>query len=228
MRRCRPLLGTFVEIELLDEDSVAIEAAFAAIVNVEQLMNFYNPHSELSKMNRDAASDETAVSLEMVAVLTLVGELYELTYGIFDASTSMANGGDVVVNSVNQTVKYRRPLQLNLGGIAKGYAVDQAVQVLHTAGVSGGLVNAGGDLRYFGDYLPTVWVKHPRSHAPIFPIRDLHKPALATSAPTSDISVSVAANTCMIADALTKVVLAMGDDAPPILARYDALAFFTS
>ena len=228
MRRCRALLGTFVEIELLDDDSVAMESAFSAMVNVEHRMNFYNPQSELSKLNRGAVSQAISVSSELLEVLVQVQSLFERTSGVFDASTSLTDGGSVVVDSLNRTVTYERPLQLNLGGIAKGYAVDQAVRELQSAGVSGGIVNAGGDLRYFGDYFPMVWVKHPRTHAPIFPIRDLQASALATSSPSDTISVSVGAPTCMIADALTKVVLALGDDSIPILAQYDAVAFFTS
>jgi hypothetical protein len=52
-------------------------------------------------------------------------------------------------------------IRLDLGGIAKGFAVDEAITALRTAGLESGLVNAGGDLRAFGRHLSPVEIQHP-------------------------------------------------------------------
>jgi thiamine biosynthesis lipoprotein len=125
----------------------------------------------------------------------------------------------------------RRPVQLDLSGIAKGYAVDQAVAVLRAAGAEQILVNAGGDLRVAGPRAHEIWLRHPAApERAMHPIR-LKDAALATSGAyysrqrgsSADVSalvdpetrtpclspgsVSVRAANCLSADALTKVVL---------------------
>jgi thiamine biosynthesis lipoprotein len=128
-------------------------------------------------------------------------------------------------------VRFERPVRLDLGGIAKGYAVDRAVLTLQRAGVEKILVNAGGDLRIAGPWERRVRLRHP--HAPHLSadVLTLRNAALATSAayfsrrrlsfgevsalldPRSAMpyvdndSYSVRAADCMSADALTKVVL---------------------
>jgi thiamine biosynthesis lipoprotein len=147
-------------------------------------------------------------------------------------------------------VRFRRPLRIDLGGIAKGYAVDRAVAALGAAGVEAALVNAGGDLRAFGARPWSVALRHPLSPARSAHGLELRDEALATSAAyfsrrrcgTGEVSalldprsgrpwlgaasVSVRAADCLHADALTKVVLF----APPplagqVLARYGAQAY---
>jgi thiamine biosynthesis lipoprotein len=139
---------------------------------------------------------------------------------------------------------------LDLGGIAKGYAVDQAVAVLRAAGVTQGSVNAGGDMRVFGARAIPVHVRNARQPSRTGQQIQLKNQALATSAiyfsqktdASGNIissalvngrdgtpvcarrSVSVRADACIWADALTKVVAASGDPAHPCLAHYGAQA----
>ena len=62
------------------------------------------------------------------------------------------------------SVRYRRPgVKIDLGGIAKGFAVDRAVDVLQEHGLTRGLVNAGGDLAAFGPYLDLIYLRNPTS-----------------------------------------------------------------
>ena len=138
---------------------------------------------------------------------------------------------------------------IDLGGIAKGYIVDAAVAVLEQAGATGGCVNAGGDLRAFGTMQVPVAIRAP--DAPGHAARHimLCDAALATSGSyfsarahegvvvsalldardgrplVSSTSVSVQAQRCAVADALTKVVLATGDCTHPALAAFGATAF---
>jgi thiamine biosynthesis lipoprotein len=149
-------------------------------------------------------------------------------------------------------VRFVRPLALDLGGIAKGYAVDCAIAALRAEGVTSARVNAGGDLRVLGNKSEIVHVRTGGPQGALLPLCALADGALATSAyggqrasaggrfATSLIdprvrlpvmstrTVSVVAPTCMIADALTKVVLLRGARAAPIVAAYRASAAILS
>ena len=133
-------------------------------------------------------------------------------------------------------------VRLDLGGIAKGYAVDRGVAALLARGCRAGYVNAGGDLRVFGALeLPVVLRDEQRGG--VRPFCTLSDGALATShfaassrstlfatrraggADSAERHVSVAAPTCLMADALTKVVAAAGRTDHPLLARHGAIAW---
>ena len=124
-------------------------------------------------------------------------------------------------------VRAARPLALDLGGVGKGYAVDLAAETI-TADGGSGVVNAGGDLRFIGDEERTAFVKKPGSEGGLFELREIPFPALATTgsymfseegrnldlidsvngAPlSSGISITVFAENCALADAMTKAVL---------------------
>jgi thiamine biosynthesis lipoprotein len=131
-----------------------------------------------------------------------------------------------------------RPLWLDLGGIAKGYAVDRAVDALRLLGVRAGAVNAGGDLRLFGDTPQPVVVRDPVDPSRHWSLGEFSDAAIATSAgyyaarSTADglvmpiidprdgravavgPSVTVLADECATADALTKAVMLSGTDSP--------------
>jgi thiamine biosynthesis lipoprotein len=143
-------------------------------------------------------------------------------------------------------VRFRRRVIVDLGGIAKGFAVDRAIEALKGNGVVAGIVNAGGDLRTFGSRPQLIHVRHPAEPARAAGMVRLRERAMATSgiyfargkgrgryvSPLLDgrtgrsarelISVSVAAAECMSADALTKIVFALREKAAPLLARYRA------
>jgi thiamine biosynthesis lipoprotein len=142
-------------------------------------------------------------------------------------------------------VAKRRVALFDLGGVAKGYAVDRATAVLRTHGVLAGLVNAGGDLRHFGREASLVRVRDPEHPTKIAGAVSLKDGALATSAtrplagapgpeisPIYDTSLNqphpfgqgatVCAPSCLLADALTKVVLGAGPEAQALLERLGA------
>jgi thiamine biosynthesis lipoprotein len=141
-------------------------------------------------------------------------------------------------------VRIARPLRIDLGGIAKGFAVDRAIDVLRVNGAPAAVVNAGGDLRVFGPAAERVHVRHPAAPFTLVAIAEVLDEALATSANYLDAhgaprlvrpdgrrlwlgrgSVSVRAPSCLFADALSKVVAAVGlRAAAPLLATCDASA----
>jgi FAD:protein FMN transferase len=270
-RRMQPWLGTFVEIRVHGGDESllvsAVNDAFAAIARTHAAMSFHDPASDLGRIH--AAPPGTAITVDpwTHTVLCEALDLAHYSQGIFDptiAKTLVADGvlpeltansaeahgswHDILLEDAN-VVRCRRPLRLDLGGIAKGFAVDRAVDVLVAAGVDGGIVNAGGDLRVFGDQAMPIQVRHPAAAHQQAPLVSLSNEALATSAPTFSrvrrgrrwisalrdgrnghshlrpISVSVRAANCCHADGLTKVMLADRDIGTQMLQRYNAHAF---
>jgi thiamine biosynthesis lipoprotein len=269
MRRCRPMLGTFVEISAsgLEEAGLnsAISAAFAAIENIQNRMSAHDANSELSLLNREAASRPVTVSRETFAMLRRAEQLAAESGGAFDcamapmlarwkylpASLKRKNPGgwrDVLLLR-GRKVHFRQPLALDLGGIAKGFAVDRAIAVLQRHRAVSALVNAGGDLRVFGAQPSTIRLRHPLQPRMFANEIEIHNSAFATSSPcftekrwrggrvshladplrqraiTGAISVSVRAKECWLADALTKVVLNAPDRAQHLLAKHQAEAF---
>jgi thiamine biosynthesis lipoprotein ApbE len=346
IRRARPLLGTFVEIAVagakIEVMEAAVEAAFSAVAAVHRLMSFHEANSDVSRLNRDAASNAVQVHDWTYRVLETACELNRRSAGIFDIAVAPAlqrlgllpgaspsprlrgegrgggafpqvqtlqRGGDFAGTKtrtgIGATVErpphpdpLRSPsktgvnalmasgereqkgrgqfppasgtnkaiqllpknhvrfadllVKIDLGGIAKGFAVDCAVEALRRHDVAEGLVNAGGDLRTFGTQSHDIDVRDPRqpdrpmcrvalrnaalaSSAGRFdPLRSrhvLHSSVIdpATAMPVRSIrGAAVCAPSCTIADALTKVVMNIGETAAPILEHYGADALFMS
>jgi thiamine biosynthesis lipoprotein len=144
-------------------------------------------------------------------------------------------------------VRFARPLRIDFDGIAKGYAVDCAIAALQRHGVETACVSAGGDLRVYGARVP-VHVRTSGARAIVTPLVEVVDGAVTTSAfgdrrrlvdrrwatplvePRSGLpvmatrTISVVAPTCMLADALTKVVALRGSGASRVLAHYHASA----
>jgi thiamine biosynthesis lipoprotein len=132
-------------------------------------------------------------------------------------------------------VRIHRPVAVTLDGIAKGYAVDRAVDVLVQAGTETGSMNAGGDLRVWGGKAEPVHVRDPRSPGRFVHIGDLRNAAVASSTgPVVDPRtmtlrhfcgvVTIIAEDCTTADTLTKPSLLDGLRADRLAARFGAQA----
>jgi thiamine biosynthesis lipoprotein len=106
--------------------------------------------SDLARLNAGRAGERITVHPWTSATLQLCRKLHELSGGLFDpALPGMGSITDVL--PVDPTsVRLTRATRLDLGGIAKGYAVDRAIQCMKAEGAHAGLVNAGGDLRVYG------------------------------------------------------------------------------
>jgi thiamine biosynthesis lipoprotein len=158
-------------------------------------------------------------------------------------------GADAIELLADGRVRYRDPrVRIDLGGIAKGFAVDRALEVLRQRGVQRGLVNAGGDLAAFGSEAEWIHIRNPKDATRPLCRVVIRDAALATSGPTFDplhfaevgdcavvepksgqqvhaiAGASVRAPSCMMADALTKVVMIAGEGAMDLLAHYRASA----
>ena len=267
VRRARPLLGTFVDITAQGAEETdlhrAVDRAFGTIQRVDRLMSFHDPGSDVSRINRDGFPKGVIVHPWTWRVLKCAQEFSHKSDGVFDITIGrqlvkwaylpkpgkrFGSGGswrDIVLDD-KCNVRFYRPLIVDLGGIAKGFAVDCAIETLKQNAVVTGIVNAGGDLRAFGATSQLIHLRHPARPTRIAGAVRLRERAMATSAIYFErrkyrgkyvgpllngrtrqsarelISVSVAATECMVADALTKIVFTLREKTADLLAQYDA------
>ena len=274
IRRARPLLGTFVEIAVMEtashECDAAIEAAFEVVGKVHDLMSFHHPDSDVSRLNREASKRAVSVDTWTYQVIETALDIHRRSKGLFDISvapvlqhlgllprhesnrplsTPDMQACDSVELLSNCRIRFRDEwVKIDLGGIAKGFAVDCAVAILRAHGASSGVVNAGGDLAAFGLSPYAIHVRDPRDPLRLMCCVDVRDEAIASSAARFDPTVSphgleaaivdprdgatvgaiagvtVRASSCMVADALTKVVMIAGESATATLDHYGASA----
>ena len=235
----------------------AVARAFAAIAQVQAALSFHDPASDLARLNRAVPGDWLWVQPLSWTVLWRARSLARASGGRFDAaiaprlqtwgllpraeSVSLScpagtrrrprfQGGGAIELRSGGWVRLPVAMTLDLGGIAKGYAVDRAVAVLRRAGVTQAVVNAGGDLRVFGAGAVPVQVRHPQTAGVFFPLGQVSDGAVASSALTYSarrwrgqtvgalvdprtgracghgVSITVWASAAWLADGLTKVV----------------------
>lgn len=176
LKRMQPLLGTFVEVGVItemDNGGEAITAAFKAIEKVQNLLSLHSADSDISRLNKSGqhgielhpmTADVLRIALHMTGVTdgdfncTIGGALIEKGMlpdhgGLRPVSIGTAD--DVILNGCH--ARLLRPIRITLDGIAKGYAVDHAVNILQQQGIHSGWINAGGDLRVFGDMTIPVY-----------------------------------------------------------------------
>ena len=205
----REAMGTIITIEVVGVSSKKeLDSAFEEIERIENLMNIYDQDSEISRINKQGHMD--GVSPDLVYVINQSIYYGEITGGAFDISISpilmlwknkinsgeYPTGGEINstlllvnysnISVINDSVSFKfEDMAIDLGGIAKGYGVDQAVTVLKEQGVESGYVNAGGDGMYFGtkpDGLPwRVGLRNPDNKAEAITIIEISDMAVTTS-----------------------------------------------
>lgn len=248
--------------------SDAIAAAFEVIFRIDELMSDYDPNSMLSQVNKNAFQERISVDEDIFTVLSEAIRYSELSDGAFDVTigpvvqlwrkakrqskapsetdirkAQQAVGYEsLLLDAETKTVRFAKEgMALDLGGIAKGYAIDKAIEVLQNAGLSGGMVDIGGDLRCFG--IPAnrnkhwlVGLQNPTCEEDILMVLKMDDRAVATSGDyrrfvvidgqkhnhivdpaTADSaqklsSVSIIAPTAMAADALATAVSVLGKE----------------
>ncbi|MDR2429134.1 MAG: FAD:protein FMN transferase [Candidatus Margulisbacteria bacterium] len=189
----------------------AIDAAFARMKELEKKFNYFAPDSELAQINQKAFRQEIPLSADMHAILTLALAGSEISGGAFDITVTPISRlygfgagqkqapdqrniqnqlqgvgwQNVRLDSQKQTVRLLQPrAQLDLGGIAKGYAVDEAVKVLRRHGIHSALVNAGGNIYALGQNRGKPWriaIRNPRASEETLQVFELRDEACATS-----------------------------------------------
>lgn len=257
MRRCQPWLGTLVEIKavfaLERHAAPAIDAAFETVRHVHRCMSVHERDSDVTRINESATGVAIMVDAATAQVLHKALAIKRETGGAFNvccADSRRAGGGTPAVTDAIEIVGRRvtrlAPVRVDLGGIAKGYAVDRAVAVLQAGGARSGWVNAGGDLRFFGEECQPLTIRHPCAPDRAVTVASMVNGAAATSyfglradclADSALVDgrsgktvrrglVTVIAPDCMTADALTKVAALLDKSADAILHRYAAEALW--
>lgn len=223
----------------------AVRAAFAQVEQVHRLMNCHEADSDIGRFNAAAVDQPIEMDACTLAVLALAARLQVESEGAFDCAWGEAPPCREPAWIIEgTTIRKTRPLCVNLGGIAKGYAVDRAAQAMAGFDIDHALVNAGGDMRHTGTAPAVVALREPGAPARTAMLWQLDNAALASSSvgglrPGPDTpprigdrrassilpagaGASVLAPSCTLADALTKVVLVCGAPHHPMLARYGA------
>ena len=242
--RARPLLGTVVTIKAFASNANLLRAdhamseAFKVMAHIEYVMSAHHVHSDLARISRAALGETLCVDAHTVSVIQAAQYWHRLSRGAFNpcraaqlltqkgvrpglANQTTGSLDDIVVRSSTQ-LHCRAPVQLDFGGIAKGFAVDRAIEILSINGICDALVNAGGDLRAMGERFWPIEVRHAKRNILDGRLNQkiqIRQQALATSVSGSLNpefvftrgyqrpkwqSVSVQADTCMAADVLTK------------------------
>lgn len=207
------IMGTAVRVELWHEDETAGRAAIDAVMRdmyrIDRLMSTYKEDSELSRVNREAATRPVAMSRELFDLISRSLEVSEITEGAFDITYASVGHlynfrrktrpsdeilekalpaidyRHVLLNKENHSIKFKRQgVRIDLGGIAKGHAVDRAITLLQARGITQAIVSAGGDSRIIGDRRGRPWmigVRDPRREKEMAAILPLSDTAVSTS-----------------------------------------------
>lgn len=145
--------------------------------DIDLTYNKWNPHSEVSLINRASAGEKVKVSKELERFLLGVGQVVELTNGLFDPTMlplqdlwknrlaegavpqaweiealESAVGWDKLQINGGYVTKAHKNTAIDLSGIAKGFAVDQLVTRLQNAGHTNALIEWGGEIRTTGQH----------------------------------------------------------------------------
>ncbi len=206
-------MGTAIRVELWAEDAAqgqaAIDAVMAEMHRIDRAMSPYKADSELSIINRDAAQRAVPLSDEMFTLLeraqhfsalsdgafdityAAVGHLYDYRAGVrpSDAAIVQARAAvgwrHLVLDTASRSLRFGRPgMRIDLGGFAKGHAVDRGAQILAARGIAHAIVTAGGDSRVLGDRRGRPWtiaIRDPRNAEGVVAVLPLEDVAISTS-----------------------------------------------
>ncbi|WP_444958884.1 FAD:protein FMN transferase [Microbulbifer sp. ZKSA002] len=209
----RAIMGTQVRLQLWHEDDNEaehlIEEVMTEFHRLDDQLSPYKENSELSLVNRTAGRGNVNISKELTNLIDKSLWFSQLTDGAFDISYAtlgkhydfrqQKQADAQLTDSLLEALNYRhlklnkkantlrfshQSTKIDLGGIAKGYAVDRAIEILKQAEICCASVSAGGDARMLGDKQGQPWlvgIRHPREkskNAAVIPLRDI---AISTS-----------------------------------------------
>jgi thiamine biosynthesis lipoprotein len=206
-------MGTEVSVYVWHDDletaQEAVAAVFVEVARIDNLMSTYIEDSEMSRINREAASGPVEVGDELFTLILRSLDISLLTRGAFDITyDSVGQHYDfregrrpdentileelprldyrlVEINRDDSTIRFMQEgVRINLGGIAKGYTVERGVDVLRQYGVAHARVTAGGDSRLLGDRRGQPWmvgVQNPRDKDQVAVTLPLENEAISTS-----------------------------------------------
>jgi len=181
------MLGTFVEV--ISPHRQAPGIVFAEIKRIENLLSKYNPESEVSKLNK---LGNLKASPETFYIIKRAKEFWQVSDGAFDITVAplvdlwgftdkkyylpkeeeikdilnLVGANKIILKELENVIKFSvSGMKIDLGAIAKGYAVDCAVKKLKENNIKSCLINAGGQIYALGDKFGLAWkiaVRNPR------------------------------------------------------------------
>lgn len=234
-------------------------------------MSFHEAGSDISRLNRDACDAAVTVHSDTYEVIRRSLAIADASRGVFDITVAaelvgwgfLPNPGsrrqpdpraswrDIELLGSDK-IRFHRPLWIDLGGIAKGFAVDRALEAMKLDSGTQCRVNAGGDLRVSGPFTERVILRATMVRGDSIPVIEIENGSVASSSGSENRRraeegwlgphvyggrhksvgtrsfVSVVAQECVVADALTKVVLAKGARSDRLLKQFEATAHLYS
>lgn len=257
------MMDTVVELKVLSRThpTKAFNSAFQIIHRIDSLASFTGT-GDIVRINK---GEKFAVSEDVIEIIKEGKKVSEMTDGAFDITVRpvmelwkdckkgskipakeevdkilpLVNYNNIIIG--DSTVEFAtKGMKLDLSGIAKGYAIDLAVDALKSAGIKTGLVNAGGEVKVFGNKVFEIGIKHPRKEG-MLKVLKLKNCAVATSGDyerylmangkryhhildprtgfSADkcISVTIIADNSMFADAMATGVFVLGPERGKVL-----------
>ncbi len=260
------VMGTAIHVSLWSptqaQGQAAIDAVMAEMHRIDHAMSPVKPTSELARINSHAHQRPVEVSAEMFQLLARSLEFSRLSGGAFDITYASAGHlynyregvrpsdaalhtacqavgwQHLMMDARNRTVQFAKPgMRIDLGGFAKGHAVDNAAAILSRHGIASAIVSAGGDSRAMGDRGGRPWtvaVRDPRREGEVVAVLPLEDVSISTSgdyeryfeqggerhhhildprtgrSPSSVRSVTILANDGLTTEALSKSVFVLG------------------
>ena len=255
-RDSKILMDTIVDISITGKDKnidSILDSTFALIQDLDDQLSYYNENSEVSGINN---REKVELSDDLLKIMDVAGKVYSQSDSLYDVSvgalvdiwqfdraeipsqsaieTAQSHIGYSKIKIKNGLISIPEGMKINLGSLAKGYIIDQAVNLILSKGNFTGYVNAGGDIRYFGSTIPVkIGVQHPRNKNEIIETIHLTDEAVVTSGDyerffmkngvryhhilnpetgfpaENTISVTVIAKTAIMADALSTAFFVM-------------------
>jgi thiamine biosynthesis lipoprotein len=209
----RPIMGTEVSVLLWHEDAAKgedlLEQVFAEVERIDALMSTYIEDSRISEINRSAATEAVVAGDELFKIIRRSLDISVLTLGAFDITyesvgqhydfRNRLRPNDDTVEAERKLIDYRNieldqsagtirfleaGVRINLGGIAKGYAVERGANILRLNDVQHAIVTAGGDSPLLGDRRGQPWmvgIRDPRNDGQVAISVPLEDEAISTS-----------------------------------------------
>ena len=266
MSRDEAIMGTAIRVELWADDRAAGEVAMAAVIDemhrIDRAMSPHKFESELSRINREAGRAAVPLTDEMARLIgqaiefsrwsdgafdityASAGQLYDYRAGIAPDDTALQAARSAIgwrqlqLDPAVRTLRFGRPgMRIDLGGFAKGHAVDCSIALLRARGIRHALVSAGGDSQLLGDRRGRPWtiaIRDPRREGEVIAVLPLQDVAISTSgdyerffeksgvrhhhlidprtgrSPSSVRSVTILADDGLTSEALSKTVFVLG------------------
>jgi len=261
------IFGSYFRIKITGDKKIldkARDSVFAEMRRYNDLFSIFSPNSEVSRLN---TLGKNKVSLDLLALIRQAEEISRRTDGAFDITIYplMKIWGfydqkytippNSEIKKAQQLVDYKKvrtaadsvylspETKIDLGGIAVGYSVDKACEMLKSLGIKKGLIDAGGEIRVFGNIDYKIGIKHPRENK-VMEVVTIKEQAIATSGDYGNyfetggrrfshildprtgypaegvMSVTVIGQKTVICDALATALFVLGERGEAILKRF--------